>query len=71
MYQIATGRPPFTGESPADVVVAILYDRPASIAEFNPLLPRRLGETVFRCLEKEADKRFATVRDLRDELGSL
>ena len=71
LYEIATGGPPFTGESPADILVAILHDRPKLVSEFNPLLPRRLGDTLMRCLEKDREKRFATVRALLDELSHL
>jgi serine/threonine protein kinase len=71
LYQIATGCPPFTGESPADILVAILHDRPKFVSEFNPMLPRRLGDTLLRCLEKDPDLRFPNVQALRDELSHL
>ena len=71
LYQMATGRLPFAGESKAELLSAILRDEPPPVFEARPGLPRQLGRIVSRCLKKDPAERFQTVRGLGTELSSL
>jgi TolB-like protein/Tfp pilus assembly protein PilF len=71
LYEMATGRRPFGGETPADLVASILKDTPRSITEINPELPHHLARIVKHCLEKEPERRLQSAFDLRNELASL
>ncbi len=71
LYEMATGRRPFRGESMADLISTILRDTPAPVTEVNPRLPYPLGGIVQRCLEKDPEKRYASSREMRDELAEL
>ena len=66
MYQLLTGRPPFYGESYADLVLKVGLEAPAPI----PIpLPTGLAEVLLRCLEKDPSFRFQTVGELARSLA--
>jgi tetratricopeptide (TPR) repeat protein len=71
LYEMATGERPFSGETSADLISSILRDTPPPAHELNRDLPRHLHRILAHCLEKDADRRFQTAKDLRNELQSL
>jgi len=71
LYQMATGRRPFQGDTTISTITAILRDTPASVTEVNQDLPRHLGRVIRRCLEKDPERRYQTAQDLRNELEGL
>ncbi|MCX6953483.1 MAG: WD40 repeat domain-containing serine/threonine-protein kinase [Verrucomicrobia bacterium] len=68
LYEGVTGRPPFTGESPASVLVQIAQSEPAAPRTLTPGLPRDLETIILKCLEKNPSARYATAIALRDDL---
>jgi serine/threonine protein kinase len=70
LFELLTGEPPFVGESPADVMVAILDREPGRLREVVPGLPVGLQEVVDRSLSKDAEQRYATMKDLASDLSS-
>jgi len=71
LYEIATGRRPFSGATNTDVMVSILRDTPLPLTEMNPDLPHQLGRIVAKCLEKEPEERYQSAKDIRNELRGL
>ncbi len=71
LYELATGRRPFGGATPADVSSAILRDAPAPIAAVRAELPGDLVRIVNRCLEKQPRDRFQTALEVDNELRRL
>ena len=71
LYEMATGRRPFDGDTPADLVASILKDAPGPITDINPGYPHHFARIVNHCLEKEPERRPQSAADLRDELASL
>ena len=71
LWELATGRRPFQGDSSADLISSILRDVPSSVNEVNLDLPNHLGRIVRRAMEKQPDRRFQTALDLRNELEEL
>jgi TolB-like protein/Flp pilus assembly protein TadD len=71
LYELATGRRPFTGESSLSMLSSILKDTPAPVTDVNPALPRELGRIIGRCLVKDPDRRCQSARDLRNECEEL
>jgi serine/threonine protein kinase/tetratricopeptide (TPR) repeat protein len=71
LYELATGRRPFTGGTLADLGSSILRDTPRAIALARHDLPADLERIVMRCLEKEPRERFQTALDVRNELRFL
>jgi serine/threonine protein kinase/Tfp pilus assembly protein PilF len=68
LYELATGRRPFTGATPADVGSAILRDVPPTVLSLRGDLPRDLSRIVERCLEKDPRDRIQTARGVLNEL---
>ena len=71
LYELATGRRPFTGKSPSDVTSSILRDPPVPATSVRAELPRDLGRLIDRCLEKDPEHRFQTAKDIRNEVRLL
>ncbi|HSF16208.1 MAG TPA: protein kinase [Vicinamibacteria bacterium] len=71
VYEMATGRRPFAGESAVELGSAILRDAPPPLASLRPDLPEELMRVVNRCLEKDPAARFSSMRDVHTELSAL
>ena len=71
LYEMATGRRPFTGETSMSIMSSILRDTPPSITDLKGTLPRELGRIIRRALTKDAERRYQTAKDLRNELEDL
>jgi len=68
VYELATGKRPFTGPSLADVSSSILRDAPAPLGEVRSEVPPELGRIVDRCLAKNPRERFQSALDLANDL---
>jgi predicted Ser/Thr protein kinase len=69
IYEMATGRPAFTGKSRASLIAAILTSEPPPIAQLQPLSPPALERVVKKCLAKDPDGRWQSAADLASELN--
>jgi serine/threonine protein kinase/Tol biopolymer transport system component len=68
LHEMVTGQRPFAADSQAATVAAILEHDPGPISELQPLASPALDRVVERCLAKNPDDRWQTVRDLKSEL---
>ena len=68
LYECATGRRPFVGNSARAVLSAILHTAPMAPGLFNPDLPQRLQQVISDCLEKDPDLRYQNAASLRADL---
>jgi serine/threonine protein kinase len=68
LYHLLTGRPPLQGDSPLDTLRQVANDRPTSPRQINEQIPRDLENICLKCLEKESSDRYATARELADDL---
>jgi serine/threonine protein kinase len=64
VYEMATGKRAFDGQSQASVIAAILERDPPPISSLQPLTPPALDRVVKICLEKDPDDRWQTASDL-------
>jgi serine/threonine-protein kinase len=71
LFWMATGLRPFRGESPADVFVAIMKDTPRGVSKLVSEHPPALDAVVSRCLQKERDRRYPSMREAREALAAI
>ena len=71
LYEMATGRQPFAGESAAVIYDAILNRDPAPPDTLNQQVPTRLGEVIAKALEKDRDLRYQHAAEMRTDLQRL
>jgi eukaryotic-like serine/threonine-protein kinase len=71
LYEMATGRKAFSGNSPADVMSAILTGEPPGITADDGDLAPPLKRIIGRCLEKSASLRFQSALDVAFALGEI
>ena len=64
MYECATGRLPFTGETATETMMHIIRDEPVDPAKLNAAISPGLKAIVDKCLRKNRDERFASAADL-------
>ena len=68
LYEMATGRKAFEGQSHAALISAILKDEPAPVSSVAPMTPPALDRVVKTCLAKDPEDRFQTAHDIRLQL---
>jgi len=71
LYEMATGAPAFSGNTSGVIHEAILNRVPISPLRLNTDLPPKLGEIIFKALEKDAAMRYQNASDLRTDLKRL
>jgi serine/threonine protein kinase/tetratricopeptide (TPR) repeat protein len=71
LYEMATGQPPFCGESSAVTFNAILERDPIPVVRLNPEAPSRLEDIINKALEKDREVRYQTAAELCVDLKRL
>lgn len=66
LYEMATGKPPFRGDTAAAVLNAVVHDTPARPRALNQRLPRELERVILKALEKDINARWQSAGDLAD-----
>ncbi len=68
LYEMASGKRPFTGRSTAELGSAILRDTPPSLTTVRAGLPGGLMRVIEHCLEKEPEARFSSMQEVHTAL---
>jgi serine/threonine protein kinase len=71
LYEMATGRPAFPGNTSGVIAEAILNRSPVPVARFNPAVPQQLEEIIHKALEKDRNLRYQYASELRADLKRL
>lgn len=71
LYQLVTGRLPFSGRTATETVNLITQAQPEAIARFNYTVPLELERIIRKCLEKERERRYQSAADLAVDLENL
>jgi serine/threonine protein kinase len=73
MYEMLTGRAPFEADNPLSILIMHVQDavKPLDVVRPDLLIPAALQRAVYRCLEKNPDKRYASAHELGDDLDAI
>ncbi|MFZ0061095.1 MAG: serine/threonine-protein kinase, partial [Pyrinomonadaceae bacterium] len=71
LYEMATGQPPFSGETIERTRQAILSKEPASPRKLNPRLPAGLEGVIVKVLQKEPSARYQSASDVLHDLNEF
>ena len=68
LYELLSGRSPFTGDQEVAVAHAILHEDPITIRELNPDVPAELEHIVFKAMMKRVASRYQTAEEMAEDL---
>jgi len=71
LYELVAHKAPFSGDTPTDVIAAIIEREPPPLAALAPDAPDSLEHIVGKSLRKNRDERYRTTRDLIKDLQTL
>ena len=71
LYEMVAGNRVFAGKTPADSMAAILHEEAPDLAESGKKIPAELERVIRHCLEKHAEARFQSARDLAFALRAI
>ena len=71
LFEAATGKKPFEGESVIKSLHMVAYEPAPPLSDFNPAAPPELQHIVRRCLAKDPDERYQSIKEVAIELREL
>ncbi len=71
LYEMATGKMPFEGQSSSELVSAILRDEPQPPSQLNPQVSAELEAVIHKALEKDRNLRYQHASDARTDLQRI
>ena len=71
LYEMVTGRRPFTGDSRLSILTKILNEDPTPPSQLAASIPPELEKIILRCLRKDPARRYQTMADLKVALEDV
>ena len=71
LYEMATGRVPFEGETALSIAIKHKTEVPKDAKSLNPHIPDDLNRLILKCLEKDKGKRYQTAAEVETELEKI
>ena len=71
LYEMATGRLPFSGNTATETINRITHEQPEAISRFNYDIPLDLERIIRKCLEKDRERRYQSTGELVIDLENL
>jgi len=68
LYELLTGRPPFTGDSPVAIAYQHVRENPVPPSRVDPTLPAWADPIVLRAMEKDPADRYQTAAEMRSDI---
>jgi len=68
LYQMVTGRLPFTAETAGRLIMSHVQEPPPPPQTINPAISAAMSAIILRAMAKKPDQRFASMRELRDAI---
>lgn len=69
MYEVLTGRPPFLGNSPMEVMLAVVQDEPEDPRGLSPEIPAALEAICLHAMQKDPERRYPDTAAFADEVN--
>jgi beta-lactam-binding protein with PASTA domain/tRNA A-37 threonylcarbamoyl transferase component Bud32 len=71
LYEMSTGRPPFSGDSPVAIAYKHVRDDPVAPSRINPDVPADLESVILKSMAKNPANRYQSAAELRQDLSRL
>jgi eukaryotic-like serine/threonine-protein kinase len=71
LYEMATGRMPFRGDTTGVLFLSIIQETPAPVTQLNSRVPPELQRIINKCLEKDRELRYQYASDISSDLKRL
>ena len=71
LFELATGRMPFEGTSPMEIVAHILHETPPPPSRFTTGVPPSFDAVVARALEKDPERRYQSARQMYEDVKAV
>jgi serine/threonine protein kinase len=71
MYEMSTGKKPFTGNNSLVTLNAVLHDKPTPPRDLNPKLPIELEGIIGKAMEKDRRQRYQSAAEMKSDLALL
>ena len=68
---MVTGRLPFEGETAISIAMKHKSEVPRDPTNYNPQIPQDLSNVILKCMEKDPENRYQSVREIQDELEKI
>ncbi|HEY5524945.1 MAG TPA: Stk1 family PASTA domain-containing Ser/Thr kinase, partial [Clostridium sp.] len=71
MYEMATGKLPFEADSPVSIALKHIQEEPVPPKQINSRIPDSLNKLILKAMEKDANKRYQTAREIINDLQKI
>src|ERR1035438_8479355 len=71
MYEMATGKKPFSGNNSLLTLDAVLHQKPTPPHDLNPKIPIELQGIIGKAMEKDRTHRYQSATEMRSDLSQL
>ncbi|GAA3738954.1 Stk1 family PASTA domain-containing Ser/Thr kinase [Salinactinospora qingdaonensis] len=68
LYELLTGRPPFTGDSPVSIAYQHVREEPEPPSDVDPEVPEWIEDIVLRAMTKDREERYQSAAEMRSDI---